>query len=43
VLEAVICGNTEVPADKLQAHLEMLTALHPGETYSGLDIEFKVS
>lgn len=43
MLEAVICGNTEVPADKLQAHLEMLTALHPGETYSGLDIEFKVS
>ena len=42
ILEAVICGNTEVPADKLGTHLEMLTVLHPGENYTGLNLEFKV-
>ncbi|XP_035710661.1 tyrosine-protein phosphatase Lar isoform X4 [Folsomia candida] len=41
IVEAIICGCTEIPADKLQAHLDMLTTLHPGESYTGLDIEFK--
>jgi receptor-type tyrosine-protein phosphatase F len=42
ILEAIICGNTEIPADKLQEHVDYLTTLHPGESYTGLDIEFKV-
>lgn len=42
ILEAVICGNTEIPVDKLQAHVEMLTTPLPGENFKGIDVEFKV-
>src|SRR5690348_16202290 len=41
ILEAIIGGNTEIPVDKIGSHLDMLTCLHPGEAYTGLDIEFK--
>lgn len=42
ILEAVICGNSEIPVDKLQAHVEMLTTPLPGENFRGIDVEFKV-
>ncbi|ODN02995.1 Tyrosine-protein phosphatase Lar [Orchesella cincta] len=41
ILEAVICGNSEIPVDKLQAHVEMLTTPLPGENFKGIDVEFK--
>jgi len=43
ILEAVICGNSEIPVDKLQAHVEMLTTPLPGENFKGIDVEFKVA
>ncbi|XP_067679322.1 tyrosine-protein phosphatase Lar-like isoform X10 [Haliotis asinina] len=41
LLEAVQCGNTEVPARNLTAHIQKLTAPEPGETVTGMELEFK--
>ena len=42
VLEAVEAGNTEVPADSLYVHVQHLTHLEPGESITGMELEFKV-
>ncbi|XP_025110641.1 receptor-type tyrosine-protein phosphatase S-like isoform X6 [Pomacea canaliculata] len=41
LLEAVQCGNTEVPARNLAAHIQKLTQPEPGETVTGMELEFK--
>ncbi|XP_013388176.1 tyrosine-protein phosphatase Lar isoform X2 [Lingula anatina] len=41
LLEAVTCGNTEIPARNLYAHLQKLTQPEPGETVTGMELEFK--
>ena len=43
LLEAVLSGNTEVPARNLYSHIQKLTQLEPGETITGMESEFKVS
>lgn len=43
LLEAVQCGNTEVPARNLAAHIQKLTAPEPGQAVTGMELEFKVS
>lgn len=35
LLEAVICGHTEVPARNLHSHIEKLMQLEPGENITG--------
>lgn len=42
VLEAVIAGNTEVPARNLYAHIQSLMQLVPSENCPGMEVEFKV-
>lgn len=42
LLEAIDSGNTEVQADNLYAHVQRLTQIDPGETISGMELEFKV-
>ncbi|XP_060934461.1 protein tyrosine phosphatase receptor type Fa isoform X6 [Limanda limanda] len=41
LLEAAICGNTEVPARSLYAHIQKLTHIPPGETVTTMELEFK--
>ncbi|XP_052827297.1 receptor-type tyrosine-protein phosphatase S isoform X7 [Octopus bimaculoides] len=41
LLEAVTCGNTEVPARNLGAHIQKLSQPDPGETVTGMELEFK--
>ncbi|XP_073823327.1 tyrosine-protein phosphatase Lar isoform X4 [Musca autumnalis] len=41
ILEAIICGNTEVPARNLHTHLQKLLTTEPGESITGMEIEFK--
>ncbi|XP_037912845.1 tyrosine-protein phosphatase Lar isoform X5 [Hermetia illucens] len=41
ILEAIICGNTEVPARNLHSHLQKLMQTEPGENITGMEIEFK--
>ncbi|XP_063915401.1 tyrosine-protein phosphatase Lar isoform X9 [Zophobas morio] len=41
LLEAVICGQTEVPARNLQSHIQKLMQLEPGENVTGMEHEFK--
>ncbi|KAL4236406.1 hypothetical protein ACF0H5_004791 [Mactra antiquata] len=41
LLEAVTCGNTEVPARSLSPHIQKLTQPEPGETVTGMELEFK--
>lgn len=41
VLEAVIAGNTEVPARSLYAHIQSLLQLVPAENCTGMEVEFK--
>ncbi|KAJ8270922.1 hypothetical protein GJAV_G00120780 [Gymnothorax javanicus] len=41
LLEAVACGNTEVPARNLYAHIQKLTQVPPGETVTAMELEFK--
>ncbi|XP_070195997.1 tyrosine-protein phosphatase Lar-like isoform X3 [Littorina saxatilis] len=41
LLEAVQCGNTEVPARNLAAHIQKLTQPDAGETVTGMELEFK--
>jgi netrin-G3 ligand len=42
LLEAVTCGNTEIPARNLSAHIQKLLQPEPGETSTGMELEFKV-
>ena len=42
LLEAVTCGNTEVPARSLSGHIQKLMQPEPGETVTGMELEFKV-
>ncbi|XP_071800264.1 receptor-type tyrosine-protein phosphatase F-like isoform X1 [Asterias amurensis] len=41
LLEAVLSGNTEVPARNLYSHIQKLTQPEPGETITGMESEFK--
>ncbi|XP_062594902.1 receptor-type tyrosine-protein phosphatase F-like isoform X2 [Saccostrea cucullata] len=41
LLEAVTCGNTEVPARNLSVHIQKLMQPEPGETVTGMELEFK--
>uniref|UniRef100_A0A672RBS6 Receptor-type tyrosine-protein phosphatase F n=1 Tax=Sinocyclocheilus grahami TaxID=75366 RepID=A0A672RBS6_SINGR len=41
LLEAATCGNTEVPARNLYAHIQKLTQPLPGETVTAMELEFK--
>lgn len=43
LLEAATCGNTEVPARNLYAHIQKLTQIPPGETVTAMELEFKVA
>lgn len=43
LLEAATCGNTEVPARNLYAHIQKLTQPPSGETVTAMELEFKVS
>ena len=43
VLEAVICGNTEVHARNLQAHVQSLISPDPGDNVTPMEMEFRVS
>ena len=42
LLEAATCGNTEVPARNLYAHIQKLTQIPPGDTVTAMELEFKV-
>ncbi len=42
LMEAVSSGNTEIPARNLYAHIQKLTQPEPGETVTGMELEFKV-
>ncbi|KAM9720206.1 receptor-type tyrosine-protein phosphatase F isoform 11-T12 [Menidia menidia] len=41
LLEAATCGNTEVPARNLYAHIQKLTQPPAGETVTAMELEFK--
>ncbi|XP_038649929.1 receptor-type tyrosine-protein phosphatase delta-like isoform X20 [Scyliorhinus canicula] len=41
LLEAATCGNTEVPARSLVAHIQKLGQVPPAETVSAMELEFK--
>nr|XP_040039422.1 protein tyrosine phosphatase receptor type Fa isoform X7 [Gasterosteus aculeatus aculeatus] len=41
LLEAATCGNTEVPARNLYAHIQKLAQTSPGETATAMELEFK--
>nr|XP_046156365.1 receptor-type tyrosine-protein phosphatase F-like isoform X18 [Oncorhynchus gorbuscha] len=41
LLEAATCGNTEVPARNLYAHIQKLTQVTPGDTVTAMELEFK--
>lgn len=41
LLEAIICGNTEVPARNLHNHIQKLMQTEPGENITGMEMEFK--
>ncbi|XP_068449272.1 protein tyrosine phosphatase receptor type Fa isoform X4 [Clinocottus analis] len=41
LLEAATCGNTEVPARNLYAHIQKLNQIPPGETGTAMELEFK--
>lgn len=42
LLEAATCGNTEVLARNLFAHIQKLTQVPPGESVTAMELEFKV-
>ncbi|XP_068095573.1 receptor-type tyrosine-protein phosphatase F isoform X11 [Hyperolius riggenbachi] len=42
LLEAVLCGNTEVPARSLYAHIQKLSQVPPGESVTAMELEFKL-
>ncbi|TRZ02637.1 hypothetical protein DNTS_000622 [Danionella cerebrum] len=41
LLEAAVCGNTEVPARSLYTHIQKLTQPSPGDTLTAMELEFK--
>ncbi|XP_076439826.1 receptor-type tyrosine-protein phosphatase delta-like isoform X2 [Babylonia areolata] len=41
LLEAVQCGNTEVPARNLANHIQKLNQPEPGDTVTAMELEFK--
>ncbi|XP_077461988.1 receptor-type tyrosine-protein phosphatase delta-like isoform X9 [Stigmatopora argus] len=41
LLEAVACGNTEVPARNLYSYIQRLTQIEPGDNVTGMELEFK--
>lgn len=41
LLEAVICGDTEVPARNLHAHIQKLMRIDSIENITGMELEFK--
>lgn len=41
LLEAAICGNTEVAATELHTHIQKLMQIDPSENITGMEIEFK--
>ncbi|XP_058055440.1 tyrosine-protein phosphatase Lar isoform X2 [Anopheles bellator] len=41
LMEAVICGSTEVPARSLHNHIQKLMQTEPGENITGMEMEFK--
>ncbi|KAL0270992.1 UNVERIFIED_CONTAM: hypothetical protein PYX00_008241 [Menopon gallinae] len=41
LLEAVVCGNTEVPARNLHAHIQKLMQTELGDNITAMEIEFK--
>ncbi|XP_069007105.1 protein tyrosine phosphatase receptor type Fa isoform X2 [Embiotoca jacksoni] len=41
LLEAATCGNTEVPARNLYAHIQKLSQTPAGETGTAMELEFK--
>jgi netrin-G3 ligand len=43
LLEAVGCGNTEVPARSLYTYIQKLAQVEPGEHVTGMELEFKVT
>jgi len=42
LLEAVDSGNTEISADNLFVHVQQLMNIVPGQTITGMMLEFKV-
>lgn len=42
LLEANLCGTTEVPARNLCAHIQKLSQVLPGESITSMELEFKV-
>ena len=42
VMEAVLCGNTEVPARNLYAHIQRLTDRGLADAITGIEREFRV-
>ncbi|XP_075472206.1 receptor-type tyrosine-protein phosphatase F isoform X9 [Ascaphus truei] len=42
LLEAVMCGNTEVAARSLYAHIQKLSQVPPGESVTSMELEFKL-
>ncbi|XP_078248924.1 receptor-type tyrosine-protein phosphatase F isoform X10 [Pogona vitticeps] len=42
LLEAATCGNTEVPARNLFAHIQKLSQVPPGESVTAMELEFKL-
>lgn len=43
LLEAVACGNTEVPARNLYTYIQKLAQIEVGEHVTGMELEFKVT
>ena len=41
LLEAVLCGQTEVPARNLHHHIQQLMHTEPGDNVTAMEIEFK--
>uniref|UniRef100_A0A8C5NFU1 Receptor-type tyrosine-protein phosphatase F n=1 Tax=Gouania willdenowi TaxID=441366 RepID=A0A8C5NFU1_GOUWI len=41
LLEAATCGNTEVPARNLYAHIQRLTLIPVGDSVTAMELEFK--
>ncbi|XP_036035391.1 receptor-type tyrosine-protein phosphatase F isoform X14 [Onychomys torridus] len=42
LLEAAMCGHTEVPARNLYAHIQKLGQVPPGESVTAMELEFKL-
>ena len=42
LLEAVVAGNSEVPARNLHGHIQKLVAIETDQNATGMELEFKV-